>query len=262
MKKKGLLCFLGFAMLMLLKTGALAEVQPVPLSEEDCSKCHEDAVKDLNEHGGLHGDISCLDCHEEHPPLGKNTVAECGLCHDSAESEHYAVQNCKACHPPHRPKEMDFSKIDLVKPACLSCHPEPGKQMETHPSAHAEFDCKECHSEHRKATACLDCHDAHAEDMTDKNCQNCHKPHGPKEVTYGDDIPSRFCSCCHEEIGKALSQSKMAHRELSCVECHQSEHTAISQCDACHDEKPHGTYMHEKYPNCLDCHKDAHALAE
>lgn len=121
-------------MLILPGTWSSAEVQPVPLSEEDCSKCHENAVKDLKEHGGLHTDISCLDCHAEHPPLGKNTISECELCHDSSESEHYAVQECKACHPPHRPKEMDFSKMIRSNPHASPVTPNRGKQWKRIPA--------------------------------------------------------------------------------------------------------------------------------
>ncbi|MEA1900219.1 MAG: cytochrome C, partial [Thermodesulfobacteriota bacterium] len=107
-----------------------------------------------------------------------------------------------------------------------------------------------------------DCHTPHAEEMTHADCLACHKPHSPKAVNYADGIPNNYCACCHEDVGNALASSKKAHSEMSCIECHESEHMAVTQCDGCHDADLHGATMHERYPLCLDCHNNPHALAE
>ena len=241
------------------------EVKPVdfdivPLEDKDCAKCHPYAVKDINERGGLHQSIGCNECHLEHPPLGNDPIPTCEMCHDPGEATHYNIKNCNACHYPHYPTEMEFGEINVS--ACLSCHPAQGKEMEAKPSEHASLNCTECHTVHREWNNCADCHTPHAEEMTHADCLACHKPHSPKAVNYADGIPNNYCACCHENVGNALASSKKAHAEMSCIECHESEHMAVTQCDGCHDADLHGATMHERYPLCLDCHNNPHALAE
>lgn len=300
MKRKGFICFLGFALLLLWgvpvwaedaptvaeQTAAVAEETPVvveqapaaaaeetpaaeaeaapsvALAEQDCAKCHAAEAKDVKANGALHADVGCLECHPEHPPAGKETIYSCDMCHGPDDSAHYTLKDCIVCHYPHHPRAIDFAKVDPIKAACLTCHAEQGTEMESRPSAHADLDCKECHLEHKQWLECGECHEAHAPEMAHKDCLSCHKPHSPAEVTYNDSVPNNFCACCHEDVGSGLAESKKAHGQMGCVECHESEHTAASACDACHDANLHGTFMHEKYPNCLDCHKDPHALAE
>ncbi|MBC2694713.1 MAG: hypothetical protein HF982_05455 [Desulfobacteraceae bacterium] len=237
-----------------------AEFDIVPLEDQDCTKCHPYAVKDINERGGLHQSIGCSECHLEHPPLGKNSIPTCEMCHDSGDATHYNIKNCNACHYPHYPTEMEFGEIDSA--ACLSCHSAQGKEMEAKPSEHAGLNCTECHMVHREWAECADCHTPHAEEMTHADCLACHKPHSPKAVNYADGIPNNYCACCHEDVGNALASSKKAHSEMGCIECHESEHMAVTQCDGCHNADLHGISMHERYPLCLDCHNNPHALAE
>jgi hypothetical protein len=35
----------------------------------------------------------------------------------------------------------------------------------------------------------------------------------------------------------------------------------VPECQTCHGE-PHSPAMHQKMPNCLDCHMDAHFLVK
>lgn len=262
MKRRGFPAVLGIMCIILICRWAWADVQPIPLVEEDCYKCHGDIINLVKEKGGLHKDVACLECHAEHPPQGKDVIPACDMCHASGDSSHYSVTGCTLCHNPHSPREIDFSRIDPAKPACLSCHPEPGREMDSVPSQHAGLDCKECHTEHGQALGCLECHETHTEAMAGTDCVKCHKPHSPTQVVYGDQIPSGFCICCHEDAGSKLSGSTKAHHSMACIECHEGSHTATSTCDACHDSKVHGSYMHDKFPECLTCHRDPHALAE
>jgi len=262
MKGQGVICLFCCGLIILFGTWCWADVKLASVTEEDCSKCHEDTSKHVYERGALHRDVGCLKCHEEHPPKGKNPIPSCDKCHDPGKTVHFGLKGCTTCHHPHYPLEMDLAKIGEVKAACLTCHSDQGREMEAHPSEHAGLDCKKCHMAHGEATQCMECHESHAQEMVYKDCLNCHKPHGPKAVQYDDKVPSNFCSCCHEDEGGALAKSNKAHHELSCAKCHESEHMTISGCESCHDAKPHGTFMHEKYPNCLDCHRDVHALAE
>ncbi|MBW1678349.1 MAG: hypothetical protein JRJ79_17590 [Deltaproteobacteria bacterium] len=130
--------------------------------------------------GGLHKtEVGCTDCHEEHPPHGEHTIQTCDSCHAPEDNAHYALKDCRICHYPHYPLEIDFAKTDEVKTVCLTCHSDQGEEMEAHPSEHAGLDCKECHVAHGEATSCKECHDAHTDEMTYQGCLRCHKPHRP-----------------------------------------------------------------------------------
>ena len=257
-------CLPLIVLLLALLSAPLAALADENLTDGDCIKCHLDAVKRVQAKGAAHGAMGCQDCHAEHPPLGSDIIPACSLCHAASESSHYALQGCSGCHHPHSPLEMDFSALAEVKPACLSCHPEQGKEMTEHPSLHAEQDCNACHSAHGlkggQFSNCLDCHDGHAPQQTNTDCTLCHKPHSPKEVTYNDELPSAQCAPCHEDVATMLAKSKRKHAELNCATCHSGEHMAVTSCDDCHGQ-PHGV-MHQKFPNCVDCHLNPHALAE
>ena len=224
-----------------------------------CSGCHEDPVLEIEERGAAHQDVGCIDCHRQHPPSEKGVIPGCAMCHGPEDASHYALENCSSCHPPHYPLEMDFAKMDEVRPVCLTCHSDQGQEMDSHPSEHAEQDCKECHTAHGEATACGECHDPHAEEMTDQDCLRCHKPHMPADVTYEEDIPSPFCIACHHGEGKDLAETMTKHHLVGCVYCHENKHKTVLQCGICHGE-PHDFDIHAKYPDCLKCHKDPHRL--
>ncbi len=251
------------ALAMVTSAGA---VDMAALSNADCVKCHIDAVKDVEAHGGAHAYMGCQDCHFEHPPMGENVIPACALCHAPDESDHYTLDNCIACHYPHHPLDIDFSSQGDVKPACLSCHPAQGTEMEAHPSMHAEMDCNACHMGHGLGEGqylnCLDCHSGHSAEMVVADCTKCHKPHSPVEVTYADSLESAMCASCHGSVAAELEASSKMHSELSCAYCHMGEHMQITACADCHGATPHGETMHTKFPNCADCHIGPHALAE
>jgi len=157
--------------------------------------------------------------------------------------------------------EIDYSEADSVKSACISCHPDQGKELNANPSKHTELDCKECHEEHGQSTDCMGCHEPHTQDMTFNDCVQCHKPHMPLKVIYGKDIKSPVCISCHEAVGKKLASKQTKHQELECVYCHKNEHKRTLQCRTCHGEL-HKSQIHAKFPDCITCHQDPHALVK
>ena len=259
-------CYAGCLSCLLiafLSMGAFAGVERIPLENADCAKCHPKETQDLKDKGAKHADLGCVDCHPEHPPLGKDVISACDACHDPGSSAHYAIEDCKGCHVTHRPTEIDFSKVATVKRACISCHPEQGKAMTERPSSHSEMDCLECHASHKESAGCLDCHDAHAEGMAMADCKGCHATHSPKDpVAYGSSVPDKHCACCHGEAAELLVKSKNAHTDLACVECHVATHGSATACTDCHEANLHGDNMHKKFPECLTCHMDPHSLGK
>ena len=240
------------------------ELQQLPLSGEDCVKCHYKVAVDVDSHGQAHKDLSCMECHEEHPPAGTSVIPECAACHAEDDSEHYSVQGCVACHNPHHPLLIDFTATDAVQSACASCHQEQIEELAAKPSAHSDQDCNECHSQHGlqqgQYQTCLDCHEGHSSEMTTADCLECHKPHSPANITYGDEVSALLCASCHEDVATSLTTLSTMHSEMACAECHSGEHTNITACVDCH-EQPHDEFMHTKFPECITCHRDPHSLA-
>lgn len=263
MKRIFCLCLVVIAAFCVTQT-VYAAAPTGELTDADCVKCHIKEVKDIDANGAAHKEMGCTDCHAEHAPTGTDIIPKCALCHDASDNKHFGLANCSGCHNPHHPLNIDFSALDNVKPACLTCHADKGEEMAAHPSAHSEQDCNSCHNAHGldkgQFSNCLDCHDGHSADMVVADCTKCHKPHSPKEVTYSE-IPSKLCAGCHGDIVTTLAKSKTKHSEMACSECHVDKHMTITPCEDCHD-LPHSPAMHKKYPKCIQCHVDPHALVK
>ncbi len=261
MKQKiiaGLLCvvFSGFGGV------ALAEVQRLPLTDQDCLKCHLEEVKAIVGQESAHkNDIGCLDCHESHPPEGEAVIPECSSCHDSGDNPHFELENCRRCHLPHAPIITDFSTLDgNGKPACITCHEDIDNQLTALPSAHGEQDCTECHNGHGleegQYQTCLDCHEKHAPEMELKDCLGCHQPHQPTGYNWNTAVDSKLCAACHEETVQNFTENGAGHLEnLACTECHTKhpprEEGVIPSCTDCHDP---GDNEHFAVGECLQCH--------
>ncbi len=250
---------LACSLLMVLLATAVYAL-PTPLVVDDCQKCHDGIVADVAAHGAKHStEINCLDCHVEHLPKGLDTIPACSDCHDPADESHYSVPNCLSCHNPHHPLDINLAEISNVKPVCITCHSDEGSQLTTYPSKHSELDCKECHQQHGKFLTCLECHEPHTEAMTYQDCLLCHKPHMPTLIKYPETISTAFCAACHAKEKELLDATPTKHKDLTCAFCHKMQHKVIPKCTTCHGI-PHAGILHEKFPDCLKCHIDAHGL--
>lgn len=237
-----------------------AESVMLYLVPEDCRKCHEQEIKDIDLYGGKHKTaVTCVDCHVEHPPRGTQAIPECSMCHKPADNVHFTVTGCRECHPAHRPMQIDYSHAGRVYPACASCHPHQSQQLEEYPSRHSLLDCKECHPRHGEFLKCLECHEPHVSSMVYEDCLGCHQPHMPQKVAYDTYVPSLFCSGCHPVETADLNKNTSKHHELRCVYCHKDQHKRIPQCVTCH-RFPHVREIHEKFSDCNNCHVGPHTL--
>lgn len=253
-----LTCLLGGGILLAATfvgtVGLASELTP-----DDCIKCHDQAPADISSNGGAHkSEITCVDCHEGHPPKVLEIIPACSKCHEG--QDHFTLDNCLGCHTnPHTPLVITLPE-DISKP-CLTCHTEQMDQLRTHESAHTSVACTTCHREkHGFIPACADCHSPHIKGQEQKDCLGCHKPHMPLEVTYSDNTPSTACAACHDDANKQLSSNPAKHSLLNCAACHQQKHKAIPKCQSCHGETPHAPAMHVKFPQCGQCHGIAHNL--
>lgn len=231
------------------------------LTADDCIKCHDKPPADIAANGGAHkSQISCIDCHEGHPPKVKkeDIIPACSKCHDG--TDHFKLQGCLGCHTnPHTPLNITFA--DGLTAPCLTCHTDQIAQLKEHKSKHTELACSTCHHDkHKVIPNCQDCHSPHVKGQEQKDCLTCHKPHMPLEVTYPDSTPSTACAACHDDVYKMIKANPAKHSTLECATCHQAKHKMIPRCQDCHGENPHPPAMHAKFPKCGQCHGIAHNL--
>jgi len=235
--------------------------EEVKLTDADCIKCHKKETSWIETKGGKHKTaVGCLDCHKGHYPLisKEKMIPACSECHKG--KPHYALKNCSRCHSnPHTPLEMDLAKGEF-KAECISCHEGPGKEVAEFPSKHSFLYCNTCHIKHGFIPDCLKCHKPHLAEQTFDDCKSCHGAHKPLKVTYGMDVPNKYCIVCHPKLGEMLKSTTTKHRKLACAFCHRGQHRIIPTCEACHGS-PH-PYVMVKGKKCIDCHIDAHALVK
>lgn len=246
--------------LFLVSTLAFAADQPQPLlQEKDCAKCHWFQLQAITKDGGKHAtEVGCLDCHPEHPPKGKNTIAACTDCHIG--QPHFQIEDCLDCHAdPHRPLASLRDTMKSARKECLSCHAKVGQQMLAAPSRHAEFSCTFCHDRHGVIPGCLNCHEPHLAGQEDADCLKCHPAHRPLQVEPVGHLPSTFCQVCHKKEAHDLAETTTNHGALNCAYCHKGPHPSIPICQDCHG-LPHSLAIHSQHRRCLDCHGDAHRL--
>jgi hypothetical protein len=236
-----------------------ARAELAPLDVTDCSKCHADQPATVAANGGKHRtEVSCLDCHEEHPPWGEESIPECSMCHEG--ESHFELENCLACHSnPHEPLALHLA--DDIREPCLTCHEGPGQDFAAYESAHAEQSCTFCHDVHGRVPDCAECHEPHVAEQLTSDCLGCHPAHHPLQITVALTTPRSFCAACHEEVGAQLEKTETKHQTFTCAFCHRMEHPSYPTCMTCHGE-PHSPLMHKKMPNCIDCHMDPHYLVK
>jgi hypothetical protein len=185
-------------------------------------------------------------------------IPACSDCH--AGTPHFELPNCNTCHSdPHAPLEMKLA-ADITDP-CLSCHPAQGKEMKDHPSRHTNLACTMCHSAHKDVPPCMMCHRPHTAEMVNKDCLTCHPAHQPLTITYGQDMPSKYCAPCHQNISDMLKSAQTKHTALECVFCHKERHKTIPTCETCHGS-PHPPAMIAQFKECNGCHISAHSLGK
>jgi hypothetical protein len=265
MKERRAIFLTGVISVFLLGLGAGVIFPPAangglaPLSVADCAKCHEDQPATIAANGGRHqSEVSCLDCHQEHPPWGEEVIPECSWCHEG--ESHFELENCLSCHSnPHEPLALKLAGD--IKGPCLTCHEGPGQDFARYESAHAEQSCTFCHDVHGRIPDCADCHEPHVAEQLTSDCLGCHPAHHPLEINVAMTTPRPFCGACHEEVLAQLEKTETKHQAFTCAFCHRGSHPILPQCRTCHGE-PHSSLMHKKMPDCIDCHMDPHYLVK
>lgn len=159
----------------------------------------------------------------------------------------------------------------LTLEQCGQCHPKHFQDIKQTGGRH-QFDCRECHTifhayNPRKDNyaaimpSCTNCHSLiHGEKHG--QCLLCHEnPHAIQQAPTIAQVVN-LCADCHTDQGNQLAAQPSQHTELSCDNCHHTQHGLIPSCAECH--QPH--FDAQAFTSCTDCH-DVHqpliiALAE
>nr|MBF0221226.1 cytochrome C [Desulfobulbaceae bacterium] len=227
------------------------------LLHDDCKKCHPHIVSLNLRNGAAHSTkISCIDCHDGHPPMNREIIPRCSKCH--TDSPHFDLTNCSQCHVnPHTPLDIRLTRDITFQ--CTTCHTDQIEQLQKNPSIHTTLDCTACHIRHGYIPECFACHASHLDTMTNEDCLSCHQAHMPLIVNYENNTSSEFCGSCHTEVYQQLAESRAKHRQVPCAECHEKEHKRVPTCRKCHPQ-PHPEAMLKGFPTCGTCHGIAHSL--
>lgn len=180
MDRMSLIAGLSFGIVALLCVSGQAKVEDKELTVDVCIMCHKAPPRDIDAKGGKHKtEVTCLDCHEGHPPAVRDNIPQCGKCHEG--KEHYELEGCLGCHAnPHTPLEITLA-AGLTEP-CLTCHKKQIETLINFPTKHSAMACTYCHKEkHKVIPKCHDCHGVpHPLSMISKfpECTMCHgSPH-------------------------------------------------------------------------------------
>ena len=227
------------------------------LTINDCPKCHSQVAAVLDANGGAHkSKLTCITCHEGHPPAIGGIIPSCGKCH--RDRPHFELPGCLGCHTnPHNP--LNITLDHQTTGPCTTCHTRQITELREHPSIHASLACTACHSRHGFIPECFRCHAPHLKTMKIGDCLACHPAHMPLEINYPTETPSEYCGVCHPQVYAVLAASHAKHRQLLCAACHGPRHKTIPACQKCHSE-PHPQAIMAKFPSCRGCHGLAHEL--
>lgn len=264
------------------QTPAVAE--PQPPANADCMACHDDetaaradgrsvAVKPLPFEQSIHGEMACVDCHQdlakaELPHEETLAKVDCAACHTDAVDQYrigvHAVArqqgsqvaaSCVDCHGMHdiKPSSNPDSRTYQLNIAatCATCHGDADLRARgglltdvTVPFRDSIHGQALSQSGLVVAPTCSDCHGAH--DIVD--------PKDPKSQVARGQVPAT-CGRCHEGIarqfnagvhGTLLSQGNT--KVPACQTCHTAhgiqrsashawQLSVIGQCGTCHTDR-------------------------
>lgn len=110
-----------------------------------CLDCHPKPGEDLRNAPSAHSIYACTGCHKTHGQL--QPCLECHRGHGEA-----AAADCKGCHPPHRPLNLEFDRAAETA-ICVSCHAEIGRKLRESQTRHRALSCATCHVDHTSRRA-------------------------------------------------------------------------------------------------------------
>jgi predicted CXXCH cytochrome family protein len=218
-----------------------AEKVHAPITQEDCTACHNPHVRDYEKMLWDEPEKMCHWCH--------------GIVMNMGEYTHGALEgnDCRVCHQPHFSEDRPLLKKKQPE-LCLGCHPKIlDRGYEEDPMLHGAIRtgrCGGCHSPHTSDDPKL------IRDTRDRICTRCHAGvladkdgtpwshlHGP--VAAGKCTPCHELSHRHSEKADDLFLSAYPPEKI-CSECHEVTDAHIPERDK--------VRMGRIDNGCLGCH--------
>ena len=146
----------------------------VPLTEyltKSCGDCHGSELAQLKKFPSAHTKQGCTACHDKH-----GFIPSCLNCHDP-HVEGQTFEACKACHPAHKPLQVQFVQKYATADVCNACHDEEYEKWSHTKSKHGKVQCVQCHDKHGFIPNCSKCHGTpHPPEFVKhfKGCLECH----------------------------------------------------------------------------------------
>ena len=194
----------------------------------------------------VHGDFSCVDCHddiEDIPHEDQLKRVECEMCHDEMFEAYSKSVHGSAALEAH----------DLLAPTCASCHGSHSIRPSSDTSSKTYImnipgTCGRCHKEGTEMTA------SHEIDQKNVVGNYSMSIHGEGLFKRGL-IVTAVCTSCHgshDILPHQNPDSKINKENVSntCVQCH-------GQIEEVHQKIVEGKLWEEepgKIPICVDCH--------
>ncbi len=157
--------------------------------------------------------------------------------------------------------------VPLTTRQCGQCHFSIFEKIRNNGGKH-KINCRDCHATFHSLRPgmtwsdvlpkCANCH-AEEHGPAFKECLTCHSdPHAPIKSLTNLEILAKGCNTCHVDQDKEIKQYESAHAEMSCSECHHTQHGYRPNCNECHTE-PHTEFVDNS--SCMICHP-AHSPRE
>jgi len=198
-------------------------------------------LNNQNNGGGAHGGVSA---HAQ--------ITDCGACHTAPWETETMADRCASCHTDIAAQMFDVAKLH-------------GAIKQKNPG----LPCRDCHPEHRGATASLTDlgnnvfpHEAlgyslngHRFKVTREafTCSDCH---GADVTSFASDS----CQTCHGEMDIAFAQAHLLSFGRDCLACHDGVDRYGD--DFNHDLFAFSLIGKHKIASCTKCHLDARTMTD
>ncbi len=201
-------------------------------------------------------------------------ITECSVCHAAPWSVDSMADRCANCHTDIAAQMFDVAKLHGVimeksgSLACRDCHPEhrgataPLTDLNGNMFPHETLGFSLKYHQRKAGNEPFTCDDCHGEDVTifaSDSCQNCHSE---MDIAFTREHILSFgadCLACHNGVDKfdhnlAAFKLEGEHQEADCEDCHQNNFYkgTSSDCYSCHkNDDEHGGKFGT---DCSACH--------
>jgi len=224
-RQKALVCFLAFALMLLIMPG-VAFADPIGPGDEVCTMCHWSEVSEWQHSSHAVEGIACETCHGDltdgHPddnsmpvPVGSNVCEDCHedtvtQWHQSLHAE--AGVDCVDCHVPHS-QTTRLGSEDL----CVTCHDDDvGVTWELTGHEAAGVSCVDCHVSSPITAGGQGEAPSHSFTSVPSHlCSNCHAAnlHQPATQITGDPASSQMLASFVDQTETLTAQLQEAEAQ-------------------------------------------------